>query len=55
MRSRHERHEVRVVGGHWALTGYAWGLERKAWLLAHEGGAFPLLSPPCRTRPQILC
>lgn len=28
----------RVVGAGGKLTGYAWGLERKAWLLAHEKG-----------------
>jgi methylated-DNA-[protein]-cysteine S-methyltransferase len=27
----------RVIGGKGALTGYAGGLERKRWLLAHEG------------------
>lgn len=27
----------RVVGADGSLTGYAGGLERKAWLLAHEG------------------
>ena len=27
----------RVVGAGGKLTGYAWGLERKAWLLQHEG------------------
>jgi methylated-DNA-[protein]-cysteine S-methyltransferase len=27
----------RVVGANAALTGYAGGLERKRWLLAHEG------------------
>lgn len=27
----------RVVGANGALTGYAGGLERKRWLLAHEG------------------
>lgn len=26
----------RVVGGDGSLTGYAWGLDKKAWLLAHE-------------------
>lgn len=26
----------RVIGAAGALTGYGWGLERKAWLLAHE-------------------
>ena len=29
----------RVIGANGALTGYAGGLERKRWLLAHEGGA----------------
>ncbi|MFP2911360.1 methylated-DNA--[protein]-cysteine S-methyltransferase [Pyxidicoccus sp. 3LFB2] len=35
----------RVVGSNGALTGYGGGLERKRWLLAHEGGgtAQPLL------------
>lgn len=28
----------RVVGANGALTGYAGGVERKAWLLRHEGG-----------------
>ena len=27
----------RVVGSNGTLTGYAGGLERKAWLLRHEG------------------
>lgn len=27
----------RVIGSNGSLTGYAGGLERKAWLLAHEG------------------
>ena len=27
----------RVIGGNGSLTGYAGGLERKRWLLAHEG------------------
>ena len=27
----------RVVGSNGSLTGYAGGIERKAWLLAHEG------------------
>lgn len=29
----------RVIGSSGALTGYAAGVERKAWLLAHEAGA----------------
>lgn len=32
----------RVVGANAALTGYAGGLERKRWLLRHEGAALPL-------------
>lgn len=28
----------RVVGADGDLTGYAWGLDRKKWLLAHESG-----------------
>lgn len=39
----------RVIGGHGALVGYAAGVERKAWLLEHEGGASPLLSPSPRS------
>ena len=27
----------RVVGAGGTMTGYAWGLERKRWLLTHEG------------------
>lgn len=29
----------RVIGANGALTGYAGGLEKKRWLLAHEAGA----------------
>lgn len=28
----------RVIGANGTLTGYGGGIERKAWLLAHEGG-----------------
>ena len=31
----------RVVGSDGRLTGYAGGVERKAWLLAHERAARP--------------
>jgi len=31
----------RVIGKDGALTGYAGGIERKQWLLAHERSAFP--------------
>lgn len=30
----------RVIGANGALTGYGGGLERKQWLLAHEGAVF---------------
>ena len=30
----------RVIGSNRTLTGYAGGLERKAWLLEHEGQSF---------------
>jgi O-6-methylguanine DNA methyltransferase len=36
----------RVIGTAGALTGYAGGVERKAWLLAHEGAI-----PPTNTLP----
>lgn len=32
----------RVIGANQTLTGYAGGLERKAWLLKHEGIAFKI-------------
>jgi len=34
----------RVIGTSGALTGYAGGVERKAWLLRHEGALSPLLA-----------
>ena len=30
----------RVLGAGRRLTGYAWGLEKKAWLLRHEGASY---------------
>ncbi|MDX6749203.1 methylated-DNA--[protein]-cysteine S-methyltransferase [Geminicoccaceae bacterium 1502E] len=36
----------RVVGANGKLTGYAGGIERKRWLLAHEGASLDL--PPRR-------
>lgn len=36
----------RVVGAAGALTGYAGGLARKRWLLAHEVRHAPTLAPP---------
>lgn len=38
----------RVIGADGSLTGYGGGLERKRWLLQHEGAA------PFRDRPQLL-
>jgi methylated-DNA-[protein]-cysteine S-methyltransferase len=35
----------RVVGAAGALTGYGWGTDRKAWLLAHEGAGRPSEAP----------
>ena len=32
----------RVIGADGSLTGYGGGLQRKQWLLAHEGRAVPL-------------
>lgn len=34
----------RVIGAGGALTGYAGGVERKAWLLRHEGALAPRLA-----------
>lgn len=35
----------RVIGADGSLTGYGWGLERKEWLLRHEGAAMAGDSP----------
>jgi methylated-DNA-[protein]-cysteine S-methyltransferase len=35
----------RVIGADGSLTGYGWGIERKEWLLRHEG-ARAVLPPP---------
>jgi len=34
----------RVIGADGTLTGYGGGLERKRWLLAHEGAELPLFA-----------
>ena len=36
----------RVIGANGSLTGYAGGLEKKAWLLEHEGVALPFSPNP---------
>jgi O-6-methylguanine DNA methyltransferase len=38
----------RVVGADGTLTGYAGGLERKRWLLAHESTRLPLFAAGAR-------
>jgi methylated-DNA-[protein]-cysteine S-methyltransferase len=35
----------RVIGADGSLTGYGWGVDRKAWLLDHERGAQSLSGP----------
>jgi methylated-DNA-[protein]-cysteine S-methyltransferase len=37
----------RVIGADASLTGYAGGVDRKRWLLAHEGAAFEDLAVRC--------
>lgn len=32
----------RVIGGSGALTGYAWGIDKKRWLLTHERSHIPV-------------
>jgi methylated-DNA-[protein]-cysteine S-methyltransferase len=34
----------RVIGADGSLTGYGWGVDRKAWLLGHERGELTLVS-----------
>ncbi len=43
----------RVIGADGSLTGYGGGLERKRWLLAHEGLHCPALS--AREDPAAAC
>lgn len=35
----------RVIGADGTLTGYGGGVERKCWLLAHEGWQLPAMRP----------
>jgi len=35
----------RVIGANGSLTGYGGGLERKRWLLRHEGASFRDVPP----------
>jgi O-6-methylguanine DNA methyltransferase len=41
----------RVIGANGTLTGYGGGLDRKAWLLAHEGAQS--LKPKAQSRPGL--
>jgi methylated-DNA-[protein]-cysteine S-methyltransferase len=40
----------RVIGADGSLTGYGWGVDRKEWLLRHEG-AFAVTAPPAGQLP----
>jgi methylated-DNA-[protein]-cysteine S-methyltransferase len=40
----------RVIGAHGELTGFGGGLDRKRWLLEHEGALMALSSPPVDTK-----
>ena len=44
----------RVIGRSGALTGYAGGLDRKAWLLAHEGASVPALEWASRHSSMVI-
>jgi len=35
----------RVIGADGSLTGFGGGIERKRWLLAHEGAAVAAVQP----------
>ena len=41
----------RVIGADGSLTGYGWGVDRKAWLLAHEHDRASTLFPPAEFQP----
>jgi len=43
----------RVIGSNGDLRGYAWGLQRKRWLLEHEGALSPI-QPDHAPRPVQL-
>ena len=41
----------RVIGADGSLTGYGWGVDRKAWLLAHEHDRTSTLFPRSEFQP----
>ncbi len=41
----------RVIGANGSMTGYGGGIERKQWLLAHEGVSMP---SPTMTTPSLI-
>jgi methylated-DNA-[protein]-cysteine S-methyltransferase len=43
----------RVIGADGSLTGYGWGLERKEWLLRHEGAFGGADSPTATTQAAL--
>jgi methylated-DNA-[protein]-cysteine S-methyltransferase len=45
----------RVIGADGSLTGYGWGLDRKEWLLRHEGvlGAWSVVPDPAAAQPTL--
>jgi O-6-methylguanine DNA methyltransferase len=45
----------RVIGADGSLTGYGWGLDRKEWLLRHEGvlGAWGVVPDSAAAQPTL--
>jgi len=45
----------RVIGADGSLTGYGWGLDRKEWLLRHEGvlGAWSGAADSAAAQPTL--
>ncbi|MGL4287365.1 MAG: methylated-DNA--[protein]-cysteine S-methyltransferase, partial [Phreatobacter sp.] len=43
----------RLIGANAALTGYGGGIERKRWLLTHEGALRPDFAPVRQAAPPV--
>ena len=43
----------RVIGADGSLSGYAGGVDRKRWLLSHEGGAAWESDPRCEPKAEM--